>query len=298
MKSYKTTCPNPSCNGNNFYVTPDNGMGYCFNCRYTEKDNTAPYSKVRKRSDNIAEIRQYYTEMAEYYHSMLDTHARNFLYGRGYTDQTIQSLKIGYIPDGTHPLYRNPIAIEAGLANKRYEAFLGNRIAFPYFKDAKTVTDIRARSLIPHDEIKYKSPFNDAYYRGAIYPYNYHLTNKAKRILLTEGEIKAGIAVQANFPTIGLPGILAWRDGLIQEDDQEYVIVFDNETKPNIQRDVISAIRKVSLHLLNVKVAVLPIFDGGKAEIDTFINKFGASLFGNIIDNALDYDTWNSLQMF
>jgi len=296
MKSYKTQCP--SCNGDNFYVTPDNGLSFCFNCKHLEKDNTAPYTRIRKRSDNVQEIRQYYTEMAHYYHTSLDTNARNFLYGRGYTDETIQQLKIGYIPAGIHPMYRNPIAIEAGLANKRYEAFLGNRIAFPYFKDTKVVTDIRARALDSNDELKYKSPFNDAYYRGAIYPYNYQVVKNAKRVLLTEGEIKAGIAMQAHFPTIGLPGILAWRDGLIQEDDQEYVIVFDSEVKPNVQRDVIFAIRKVSLHLLNVKVAVLPVFDGGKAEIDTFINRFGADTFGSIIDNALEYDEWNRLQAF
>lgn len=296
MKSYKTQCS--QCGGDNLYVTPDNGMAYCFNCKHVEKDNNARYSKQRRRSDNVGEIRQYYTEMASYYHGCLDGDSRNFLYGRGYTDETIQHLQIGYIPQGIHPLYRNPIAIESGLATKRYEAFLGGRISFPYFKNSTTVTDIRARALTSDNEIKYKSPFNDAFYRGAIYPYNYQLVKKAKRVLVTEGEIKAGIAVQANFTTIGLPGILAWRDGLIQEDDQEYVIVFDNETKPNVQRDVIAAIRRVSLHLMNVKVAVLPIFDGGKAEIDTFINKFGASLFGNIIDNALDYKDWDALQAF
>ncbi len=296
MKSYKTVCN--ACGGDNFYVTPDNGVGYCFNCRHTERDNAAPYARVRKRSDNVGEIRGYYTEMADYYHSSLDANACAFLYGRGYTDETISKLKIGYIPNGIHPLYRNPIAIEAGLADKRANAFLGGRISFPYFKNDTVVTDIRARSLTATDEIKYKSPFNDAYYRGAIYPYNYQSVRKAKRVLLTEGEIKAGIAIQANFPTVALPGILSWRDGLVQEDDQEYVIVFDNETKPNVQRDVIFAIRRVSLHLLNVKVATLPIFSGGKSEIDTFINKFGANIFAGIIDNALDYDDWNALQRF
>ena len=299
QRSYKTECP--KCGKDNFYVTPRNGMGYCFSptCHYVERDGKAYTGKERVRSDNVAEIRALYYTAAHYYHSALNTQARNFLHARGFTDETIKRLLIRYCPVGTAPLYRSDIAKEAGLANARNDAFLANRITFPYFKTDKIITDIRARALDPHDELKYKSPFGDVYYRGAIYPYNYNLARGAKRILITEGEIKADIAVQAGFPTIALPGISAWRVGFAQEENQEVVIVFDNESNPNTQREVIAAVRKVAGELVKPKIAVLPIMSGQKkAEIDTFVNMFGVELFRSIIDNALTYEAWNVLQTF
>lgn len=295
-KSYKTICPNPACGSDNFYVTPHNGMGYCFSCKHVEKEGNAPKGRIKVRSENIAEIRGLYNEAAWYYHSSIDTTARSFLYSRGFTDKTINELQIGYCPEGTLPLYKNPIAKEAGLATKDNQAFLGGRITFPYFKESGIVTDIRARAIDPHAEIKYKSPFGDVYFRGAIYPYNYHLRH-AKRILLTEGEIKADIALQHGFTTLALPGINAWRTGFTQDENQEVIIVFDNESNQKTRGYVTEAIRNIANELLHPKVAVLPILDGStKAEIDTFINKHGAALFGRIIDNALDYKTWDSLQ--
>ncbi len=295
MKSYKAICP--SCGDDNLYVTPNNGMAYCFNpsCHYTEFNGKATIKK-RVRSDFVPEIRGLYKELTTYYHSCIDNKARTFLYLRGFNDSTIQNLSIGYCPHGKLPIYRDPIAREAGLVDKHGNAFLGGRIVFPYFKDAETVTDIRGRT-IEDDDVKYKSPFNDAVYRGAIFPYNYHL-HTGKRIILTEGEIKAGIAYQYGFPTLALPGISSWRTGLLQEDDQEYIIVFDNESKPNVQREVILAIRKAAQYLIDPKIAVLPLMGKKKTEIDTFINEHGPHVFKGIIDNALNYKQWDELQAF
>ncbi len=296
-KSFKTTCP--SCGHESFYVTPQNGMGHCFRseCWLTEFNGNAK-RKDRVRSDNVQEIRAVYKELAWYYHSSLDTKARSYLHGRGFTDKTIEELQIGYCPIGTLPIYRDPIAREAGIATMKSEAFLGDRITFPYFKDKNTVTDIRGRAIDPNEELKYKSPFGDVIFRGAIYPYNYHLRNNT-HIILAEAEIKADIAYQLGYAAMGLPGIGSWRPGFIQEDRQRVTIVFDNESNPDTQRNVIHAVRKVAGELIKPYIAVLPIFDGEKkAEIDTFVNKHGGELFASVIDNALDYRTWNSLQTF
>lgn len=298
-RSYKTTCP--KCGKDNFYVTPRNGMAYCFSptCHYVERDGKAYTGKQRIRSENVDQIRELYYQAAWYYHSALDKQSLDFLYKRGFNDETIKKLMIGYCPIGTAPMYRSDIAKEAGLANAQHEAFLANRITFPYFKNHRVITDIRARSLDPNDEIKYKSPFGDVYYRGALYPYNYHLAKGQKRILITEGEIKADIAVQIGFPTIGLPGISAWRVGFVQEEGQEVIIVFDNESNPSTQKDVITAVRKVAGEIINPKIAVLPIMHGQKkAEIDTFVNAYGKDIFASIIDNALTFEAWNALQTF
>jgi DNA primase len=297
MQSYKTTCP--SCGKESFYVTPHNGMAHCFRptCKLTQFNGESK-GRVRVRSDNVPEIRAIYKELAWYYHSSLDSNARTYLHNRGFTDKTIDELQIGYCPNGTLPIYRDPIAKEAGLATAKNEAFLGDRITFPYFKSKDVITDIRGRAIDPTEELKYKSPFGDVIFRGAIYPYNYHLHNH-KRIIIAEAEIKADIAYQLGYATMGLPGIGSWRSGFVQEDNQEIIIMFDNESNPDTQRDVIAAIRKVAGNIIKPKIAVLPIFEGEKkAEIDTFINKHGGTLFKSIIDNALEYKVWNSLQQF
>jgi hypothetical protein len=237
--------------------------------------------------------------MAAYYHECLEYNARQYLYHRGFTDRTIESLQIGYCPEGTHPLYRDPIATEAGLVDYNNSAFLANRIIFPYFKTKTMVTDLRGRTLDPDEELRYKSPHKSAYYRGAIYPYNYQLIEGAKKIIITEGEIKADISLQSGYITIGLPGILAWRSGFRPDEDVELIIVFDSESNPDTQRDVIYAIRKIAREIYKPKIAVLPrIGNEKKMEIDTFIPRFGVEMYHSIIDNALTYDRWSSLQAF
>lgn len=297
MSSYKTTCP--ICGHESLYVTPHNGMAYCFRptCKHTEF-NGKTNIKQRIRSDNVPEIRAIYKELAWYYHGSLDSNARQYLHNRGFTDKTIEELQIGYCPAGTLPLYKDPIAKEAGLATTKHEAFLANRITFPYFKDKDTITDIRGRAIDPNEPLKYKSPFGDVVFRGAIFPYNYHLRN-SKHILIAEAEIKADIAYQLGYAAMGIPGIGSWRTGFVQEDRQRVTIVFDNESNPDTQRDVIAAVRKVAGELVHPYIAVLPIFEGEKkAEIDTFINKHGGELFAAVINNALTFKEWNSLQSF
>jgi len=292
MKGYKTTCP--VCGGNNYWYTPNNDMGHCFSpsCKYTEIHGKHAIKK-RVRSDSVIEIRDYYKLAAMYYHSSLDTRAISFLHERGFTDSTIQDRQIGYVPPGKSPMYKDPIAKEAGLADAKNSAFLADRVVFPYFKNKDTIIDIRGRAIDQNEEIKYKSPFNDSYYRGAIYPYNYDLRNNA-RIIITEGEIKADIACQIGFPCLALPGMGSWRHGFIQE-DQEIVILFDTQEN---QREVIAAIRTIAKHIDNPFIATLPLLGKKKIDIDTFILRYGKDIFAGIINTAIPYTTWNTLQLY
>lgn len=291
-KSYKTVCP--ICGNDTLYVTPHNGLSYCFfpTCNYYERDGTYTH-KAKERSPLLEEIRGLYTQAAAYYHSALTQEALSFLYHRGFTDDTIQSLQIGYIPCGKSPMYKNKVAKDAGIATYDSQAFLADRISFPYFNLHNTVTDIRARALDPNNELRYKSPYNDAYFRGADYPFNYAATKGAQRIIITEGEIKSAIAQQYNYTTIAIPGITNWRKGFIQRPGQEVIILFDNQV--NI-RGVNAAIRDVASHLENPKVATMPLFGKEKQDIDSFILDYGINAFNTVVNGALDFDVWQSLQ--
>ncbi len=297
QKPYKTDCP--QCAKNDFYVTPHNGVGFCFHCGHWTRDGHATY-KPRIRSEHIPEIRNFYAQATAYYHSSLDGDARKFLTQRGFTDDTIQRFQIGYCPVGNNPMYRDPIAQEAGLATNTNTGFLAGRITFPYFYDDSTITDIRGRSINPADELRYKSPYHDGFYRGADHPYNYHLRCN-KRIILTEGEIKADIATQIQYPAMALPGIMSWRDGLALDRDTNYTLIFDSQRKN--MNDVRRAIIRISDKLIDAGVnepmiGTIPLFGHDKLDIDDLILHYGPDIFADVVNSALPYNEWKELQRF
>lgn len=284
----------PVCHKDNFWFTEHNGVGFCFNCGHWTRDGNA-IVKPKERSKHKDEIRGLYKQAAYYYHSSLDTISREYLYNRGFTDKTIETFKIGFCPAGKHPMYRTSIAIEAGLATSIHTAFLENRITFPYFYDNETITDIRGRAVNPNEDIRYKSPYHDAYYRWSDYPYNYHLNNN-KITIITEGEIKALIATQFDYPSMALPGILTWRNGFIANPDTKYIIIFDNQ-RSNMY-NVRAAITRIVERISNAHIGTLPLFDQEKQDIDSLILTYGIDIFKDVIDMALPYNEWAQLQRF
>lgn len=289
-KSYRTECP--KCMRNNFVITPHNGIGYCFNCTYL--NNGTHITDKIEISENVEIFRELYTQAANYYHSSLTSAAYSFLVSRGFTDTTIEELKLGFCPTGRHPLYRHKLAKESGLTDYNKDGFLANRITFPYFAN-NTITEIRGRSIDSTDEVKYKSLLGSSYYRGAIYPYNYHLHDN-NRILLTEGEIKADIAYQVGIPSMALPGIGVWRKGFIPKTSTEYILLFDSQKYG--MKYVRQAITKVAQKIKHIKIATLPLMGKDKQDIDSFILLYGAKAFHMIVNSALVYNDWKVLQRF
>jgi len=280
----KTDCS--SCGGDNFYITDHNGFGYCFNCGYYSS-STQNISYIPKRSEVIPEIRDFYARMTSYYQSCLTKSARDWLYTRGYTDTNIGHLRIGYCPEESSILYRSSIARESGLAVDG-RAFFANRITFPYITDSTTISDIRARSLV-QDVIKYKSPLGSAFTRGADYPYNYFL-RKHSSIIITEGEIKAGIAYQHGYSALALPGMNSWRSGFQQQPKQEVIVVLD--TQPEDRYNIVRATINIASKLNQCKIATLPILGRKKMDIDTCILEHGKELFDQAIQSALPFERW------
>jgi DNA primase len=290
MRSYRTECK--KCGGHNYVVTPSKGISKCFNCGYYELDSAvAPQSKVM--SSHLDEIRALYAQAAKYYHSALTPEAYTFLHNRGFTDAMIKELQLGYCPSGRSPLYTKLIAKEAGLAKYDSTAFLENRITFPYFHNGMH-TEIRGRAIDPYEEVRYKSPLGSSYHRGAIYPYNYQYT--APRIIITEGEIKAAIALQYGHTAIAMPGLSIWSEGFRESPETEYIVCFDSQqhAQYNVQRAIIAIADKIP----TMKVATLPLLGKKKQDIDSFILDHGVVFFTNIIHSALPFAEWYKLQRY
>jgi hypothetical protein len=285
--NYKTECP--KCAGNDFYVTPSNGVGYCFHCGHYERSGSEKESY--KITYGIEALRSVYTSLASSYHSNLGGRALAYLYSRGYTPETIDKLKLGYIPDEV-PLHLDKVlARDTGLfANGK--SILGGRVSFPYLVNG-IVTDIRGRSL-DADPIRYKSPLGSAEQRGAVYPYNYD--DSTNDYVITEGEIKAGISSQIGVPTLALPGISTWRSMLTNHRRDRQVIVFDSVRLASSREITFRAIDKLANKLYNPYVVVLPLLGEDKMDIDRFILRRGPEEYRTIIQNALTYSEWALLQ--
>jgi DNA primase len=282
---YKSQCP--ECLGKNLYITPHNGLEYCFNCGYTH--GTGEYTP-RTRFEDIRGIREFYTDLAIYYHGCLDTAHVEYLHARGITDDAISRYGIGYCPNSTHVLYTNTLAAHAGMAVKGMP-FMAGRIVFPYWYDGY-VTDIRGRAFDCVSDKKYLSPRKDAFYRGADYPYNaIHLDLDAP-LVITEGEIKAIAAGMAGIPTIALPGIQSMRPKIINRYGKNDIVCFDTQSG-QARLDIRRAIFK--LHdIIGIRVATLPELKG-KGEIDTHILAYGPESFKRIVSRALEFNLWKKL---
>lgn len=284
MTNYKTNCD--QCNGHNFYVTPANGMGYCFNCGY------ATFSEDRRtfnqsRYEDIPAVRQLYTTLANYYHNAVE-HIRGYLHERGLTDEEIQNYKIGYCPPGTHLLYRSDHAIPAGVTRRDGTAFLADRVIFPYIVNG-TVTDLRGRALDKTSEPRYLSPYGGAFYRGADYPFLW----KESSVVITEGEFKALAIQRAGFDAIGVPGILS-----IRPKSRFYVVCFDSDRNPKAMADVQRAILRISRTHPAVRIATLPLSrEDDKMGADDFIDKYGVDGFRRVINAALPVDKWKRMML-
>lgn len=289
MTGYKDICP--KCHKDNLWITPANGVSYCFTpgCDYKQYGT---FDEITyEPSKHIDEIRDYYTEITEYYHTCLDNRAEQYLLQRGITHHTINTYKIGYVPSDVHISYTSWIAQESGIAYDQrlgYAPSLADRIVFPYWYKGN-VTDIRGRSF--DDDLRYKSAYGKVHFRGAIYPFNMD-KSKAKVILFTEGEIKALLAEQAGYECIAVPGITMWRDGFTPCDNQRVIIVMDNQRK---HKGIKKAIMKIANRFDDVYVASLPLFGKEKQDIDSYILEYGYDSFRRVIDSALDYNTWLSI---
>lgn len=291
----KYTCP--ECNKNALYVTPHNGLSYCFACGYTHIDreyrSTYTYKPKKIRgAEEIRQIRSFYTRIARYYHSCLETSHRDWLYSRGFTDESIEKYLIGYVPeDANNLLYNDPACAMSGLKTFEGKAFLHGRISFPYIHKGK-VTDIRARSLDKEAALRYLSPIGSSASRGSLWPwqYEYDTSNQGQSIIITEGEIAAGISTQHGFPALGLPGINANRNIAAQN----VVIIFDREQNIYVKRAIVKLAKKFENPYVSTLYVPKGLRHEAKIDIDTFILAGGD--MRRVLSSALPFDQWKLLQ--
>ncbi len=307
-KGYKTSCP--ACGGHNLYVTPHNGIGYCFNCGYTRRQREHKPHYARRSSFRDG-IRAVYTAYAQWCAEHMRDEHYAYLEQRGITRATAQQYCIGYCPPKLFTLLLTREAYEAGLITTDRKPFLAGRILIPYLDTQGTVIDLRGRVYDPAvahlPDVKYLSPYRSAYYRWADIPYN-AAALQSPQVVITEGELKALASVQAGIPSVALPGIRSFRDGLtdglrmslIVNAGADVVICFDHQRQHmnDVYRAVIDLVKRLRVYTTHLRVATLPLVDDDeKMDIDTYILRYGVEAYRSVIASAPLFDTWYRLIM-
>jgi len=293
----------PSCFGNDCWETvDDNGRVHCFNCGENfQLQDYKPDTKEKIYMElDVPRIRSYYRQVINEYKEYITPQHRDFLHSRGLDDTAINSFQVGYCPSGHLSIYDDDVVYDAGLADRRRNGSLASRIIFPYIAD-NSVTDLRGRTVIGEDP-KYKSAYNPAYARGAFYPFNWDRAEQrafdTKKLIITEGEIKAVLADMYGYACVGLPGMTNWRQMLIQPDWQ-VIVVFDNDADASNRRAIDKAIAKVKQRIPNIYVGTLPLLGYKKMDIDSLLLlKNGEKYFDNVVNSAVEYERYKLLRRF
>lgn len=281
MRGYKTTCD--QCGGNDFYITPDNGLGFCYHCGYTTRE-TQTISRPKIRGP-LQEIRKYYTYLTLLAHNNLSNAHEAYLLSRGITKEQIETEKIGYMPahiTGTR------IAQHAGIESYG-KNILANRIIFPYWQNNQVI-ELRGRTLDPAEELRYKNPFGDPYYRGA--DIFYHQYNEDRNHILTEGEIKTLVAERYGFACVGIPGVQ--RKSPSYHNKRNVYVILDHERNLKTRTIIQRTIRQIAQNKVHVYIVTLPL-KGKKSELDTFLLEHGAQSLHILMESALEYSEWCTL---
>lgn len=298
---YKILCP--ACGGNDLRVTEYNNTGYCYECTAYYRIGDQPINNKRRQVDlPVEDIREFYSNILNYYKESLQPTQRDYLHNRGIDDNSIEFFNIGFCSNARIPLYTEKCAKESGVGFGNGQAFLSNRIVFPYLALDK-ITDLRGRSVIG-EEPRYKSPYHQSILRGAVYPFNYdramERARKQKLLLITEGEIKTIFAHNAGYACVGLPGMTNWRRGCVIDSDIKVVIVFDSNEAEEDRVRVDRAIYNLNKYIPQFSVATLPLLGEYKMDIDTFIlhPKGGTARFKTIMDESIEFNTYRRLRKF
>jgi len=93
------------------------------------------FEEEQKRQD----IYHALSEAASLYHQNLPADVRDYLKGRGLTDETIDKYKIGFCSGGTQFTSDREILFKAGLTYENGEEYLKGYITFPHFYHGRVI---------------------------------------------------------------------------------------------------------------------------------------------------------------
>lgn len=165
--------------------------------------------KLRERGEVLAAV-------AKFYHEKLGPSQREYLRGRGFRDEFVDSYLFGYAPGSCirAALASVPPATlqELGLVRESGADFFARRIIIPiYGRDGSSIVNLVGR----HEDLdglpKYlRLPGEDQLI-------NERALKGAKTLFLAEGDTDTPTLIQAGLPVVGVPGVSALKEEWLEK---------------------------------------------------------------------------------
>ena len=228
--------------------------------------------------------------------------AREYLTGRGLTDATVRTFRLGVAPDGWEHLLRRlsgrfgiDVLVDAGLATRRDGARGGafdrfrNRLMVPLVAPGGAVLGFGARALAAGQEPKYLNSAESAVYHKRAFLFGYE---QARRDTPRDGEL---ILVEGYFDVIsmhqaGIRNVVATSGTaltpehakLLQRLVAGVVLTFDGD--PAGQDATLRSLGTLLAAGLDVRVATLPSGE----DPDVLIRRGGIAAWNDVRAHAVD----------
>ena len=226
--------------------------------------------------------------------------ALDYLKKRGLSDETIQTLKIGYAPnawtalhdffrskDAPEPLLEKAGLILAGTRTGEYRDRFRGRVIFPIFSLTGRVVAFGGRTVVEAEPKYLNSPETPVYSKGKLL-YGLNFTKDAVReagaAVLVEGYTDFAALYQAGIRNVVASlgtALTAWQAGQAMRFAPRLVVNYDGDSA-----GLAAAARAVPLGFekgLNVEVLALP--DG--LDPDAFLRKHGRERYAALLKRAV-----------
>ena len=325
-KNYIGLCPFHKEKTPSFTVAPDKQIFYCFGCnasgdifKFIQRvENIGFVESVKKVADiagieiNVKDedvavknsIRRINKYAMNFYHSYLlsgnGSAGKQYLIGRGVTEESINSFKLGFSPNSWDRLSANLVKNKAdidlserlGLIGKRqkyqgsYFDKFRNRVIFPIFDRSSNVAAFGARAISDADKPKYlNSPESEIYKkRDILYGLNFAQTSirELDRAIVVEGYLDV-IGCHQN----GITNAIAPLGTALTENHikmlshlcNEIVMLFDPDSA-----GINAALKSIdTAKIFNVKIKIATLTHDDPFD---FIKKNGARELMVIVDSA------------
>jgi DNA primase len=224
--------------------------------------------------------------------------ALSYLKHRGFNEDTLKKLGIGYAPDKKNAFadaalrnqFNSELLQKSGLVLSRNDQLFDNyrdRIIFPVHNNSGKIIGFGARLIKSNDKApKYiNTPENELYVKSKILYGTYfarHAIDKANECLLVEGYTDVLSLHQSGIEnTVASGGTSLTQDQirLIKKYTKNLTIIYDGDTA-----GVRAALRGLDMALeegLNVKLVLIP----GNEDPDSYLQKVGTAAFRDFINS-------------
>ena len=342
-RTFEYEGPCPFCHSHKHFLVwdqPNAGRYWCRNCRERGSLRALTGESVVPRSDapssarghqpasgaepkpaHIPFYRQLYERVARWAHANIlapyNPEPLEYLHKRGLNDATVRRHLLGYGLNDPRSLVAHlrdlcpallPYAEEAGVLLCDRDGVLRAHwnlcgcLVFPYSAEGEIV-DLRTRT---YPGKGYRSLAGGYAERGALRMFGWDWLDGANTVIITEGEFKALVALQAyhdgqlSAPALNHPGLTYlhsyWPQLLVKRGVRNVVLAYDSQPRP-VKEGVVQLSpeeRYIFVHGqrfaaagLQVRVLRLPLRDGAdKADLDGYALQEGLPALQRLLDAA------------